>query len=425
MPHLSRRRLGLVVMAVLAAGTVAADAPPVDEVIDVYADIAQAGYTDALEAARMLDTAIEALLDDPSEATLNGAREAWLKARVPYQQTEVYRFGNPIVDEWEGRVNGWPLDEGLMDYVDASYGSESDENEFYTANVVANETLSVNGLEIDASEITPELLQDELQEAGGIESNVATGYHAIEFLLWGQDLNGSEAGAGRRPATDYEVENCTNGHCDRRGEYLGAASDLLVADLEEMATNWQIGGAARTALAEMGESGALAAMLTGMGSLSYGELAGERMQLGLMLHDPEEEHDCFADNTAVSHYLDGLGIRNVWRGSYERIDGSTVAGASLRELVAAKDEALADELSGELDASVDALHAMVESQHAGRAYDQLIAEGDAEGNALVQGAIDALIAQTRDVERVIAVLELDGVELEGSDSLDDPSAVFH
>ena len=39
------------------------------------------------------------------------------------------------------------------------------------------------------------------QAAGGadVETNVATGYHAIEFLLWGQDLNGTGPGAGNRP----------------------------------------------------------------------------------------------------------------------------------------------------------------------------------------------------------------------------------
>ena len=295
------------VAALCAAGPARADAPPVEDVVSTYADIAQAGYTDSLDAARTLDTAVDALLDEPSAETLAAAREAWLAARVPYQQSEVFRFGNPIVDDWEGRVNAWPLDEGLIDYVDASYGADSDDNEFYTANVVANETLEVNGRTIDASEITPAVLQDELQEAGGIESNVATGYHAIEFLLWGQDLNGAGPGAGTRPATDYDVENCTVGNCERRGEYLSAASRLLVDDLEEMVTNWKPGGMARDALVDVGATGGLKAMLAGMGSLSYGELAGERMQLGLMLHDPEEEHDCFSDNTAMSHYLERPG----------------------------------------------------------------------------------------------------------------------
>ncbi len=55
--------------------------------------------------------------------------------------------------------------------------------------------------------------------------------------------------------------------------------------------------------------------MTGLGSLSYGELAGERIKLGLMIHDPEEEHDCFSDNTHASHFFDALGIRNVYLGA--------------------------------------------------------------------------------------------------------------
>ena len=396
-----------------------------DAVLDHYADMAEAAYSDSLAAAQTLDAKIEAMMADPSPETLKAAREAWLAARNPYQETEVFRFGNEIVDDWEGRVNSWPLDEGLIDYVDADYyGSESDQNTLYTANVIANETIAINGKEVEVTEITPELISGTLQEAGGIEANVASGYHAIEFLLWGQDLNGNGPGAGDRQATDYSLENCTNGHCDRRREYLAAASDLLVADLEEMAANWREGGAARKALADKGVAGGLSAILTGMGSLSYGELAGERMKLGLLLGDPEEEHDCFSDNTHNSHLHDALGIRNVYQGSYRRLDGTFLSGPSIAGLVAEKDRAIADELQSDLDATVAAMEKMADRARTTEAYDQMIASGNDEGNAVVQDAIDGLIKQTRSIERAITTLELGSIELEGSDSLDNPNAVF-
>ncbi len=409
----------------LAAASVAqADVVTPESAIDTYGNIAQAGYEDALATAMKLRDSVAHLTEAPSEQTMASARQAWHEARVPYQQTEVYRFGNPLVDDWEGKVNAWPLDEGLIDYVDASYGNESEANEYYTANIIANPEVNINGQLIDATTITPELLSGELHEAGGIESNVATGYHAIEFLLWGQDLNGGEAGAGTRSHTDYDVDNCTHGNCDRRAEYLTAVTDLLVSDLKYMADAWADGGEARAALEAMGEAGAVAAMLTGMGSLSYGELAGERMQLGLMLHDPEEEHDCFSDNTSVSHYYDGLGIQNVYMGRYQRADGETVSGPALIDLVREKDAALADELAADLQASVDALNVLMVSQHDGQAYDQLIAEGNDEGNALVQAAVDALVGQTRNINRAVTALDVTGIEFEGSDSLDDPNSVF-
>ncbi|HLV85158.1 MAG TPA: imelysin family protein [Devosia sp.] len=394
-----------------------AAAPTEAEVLANYADLALAGYEDALSTAKALDAAIDALIAGPSDATLNAAKDAWKAARVPYQQTEAFRFGNPIVDEWEGRVNAWPLDEGLIDYVDASYGTESDSNALYVANVVANSRLSIDGNELDATEITPALLQEQLQEAAGVESNVATGYHAIEFLLWGQDLNGTNAGAGARAFTDYS----TAAHADRRAAYLKAASTLLVSDLEEMVANWTADGAARAALPELG----ISAILTGMGSLSFGEVAGERMKLGLLLHDPEEEHDCFSDNTHMSHFYDAVGVQNVYLGKYTRVDGSVVEGPALAEVIADKDAGLDGEIQALLADTIAKMQVMADRAEAGEAYDQQIGEGNVEGNSVVQAAIDGLIAQTRGIERAVALLELgDAVTIEDSDSLSNPDAVF-
>lgn len=393
-------------------------------VLTTYTQIAHAAFSDSLSTAETLATAVDQLLADPSDASLSGARDAWLASRAPYQQTEVYRFGNAIVDDWEGRVNAWPLDEGLIDYVDASYGQDSESNMLYTANVIANPKLKIGGKEIDASTITPALLQDELQEAGGNEANVATGYHAIEFLLWGQDLNGTEAGAGNRAATDFDTKNCTNGNCERRAQYLKAATDLLVADLKEMVANWAEGGEGVKQLEAAGEDGAVSTMLTGMGSLSYGELAGERIRLGLMLHDPEEEHDCFSDNTHNSHFYDALGVQNVYLGQYKQVSGDTYQGASLSERVAGVDKALDAEMKQDLSDTMSAMQAMVANADAGESYDQMIGEGNESGNAIVQATVDALVKQTRTLERIVTALGLTAIELEGSDSLDNPDAVF-
>ena len=181
------------------------------EVIDTYADIAEAAYGDSLITAQALVDAVDALIAEPSADTMQAARTAWLAARVPYQQTEAYRFGNPIVDDWEGKLNAWPLDEGLIDYVDASYGGATDENAAAALNVIANPTFTLSGTEVDASTITPDFLAETLHEADGNEANVASGYHAVEFLLWGQDLNGTEHGAGGR--------GCCRSDRDRSGVY--------------------------------------------------------------------------------------------------------------------------------------------------------------------------------------------------------------
>ncbi|MBP0484139.1 imelysin family protein [Sagittula salina] len=412
---------GVAALAIIAGPALAADR---GAVLDTYADLAEAGYTDAAETAQALRKAVDALVTNPSEETLMAARTAWLASRAPYQQTEAFRFGNPIVDDWEGKVNAWPLDEGLIDYVDAAYGGPSDENEFAALNVVATPNFTLSGEDVDATEITPELISDVLHEADGIEANVASGYHAIEFLLWGQDLNGHAFGAGDRAWTDYaQGDDCTNGNCDRRADYLVSATDLLVSDLEWMAAQWGEDGAAREALTA-DETAGIVAILTGMGSLSYGEQAGERMRLGLMLNDPEEEHDCFSDNTHNSHYYDGMGIRNVYLGRYERVDGSVVKGPSVSDLVAEADVELDAELRGKLDTTMEKLGEIKAAAEGGFSYDMMLERGNAEGEALVMGGVNALIDQTRSIERAVALLGLDGVEIEGSDSLDAPGAVF-
>ncbi len=390
-------------------------------VIETYMDIAAAKYADSLTAAQRLGTAVEALIAAPSEKTLGQARAAWIAARVPYQQTEVYRFGNAIVDDWEGKVNAWPLDEGLIDYV--AVGGATDENPYGGLNIFSSPSLEISGRSIDAGVITPALIE-ELHELDSIEANVTTGYHAVEFLLWGQDLNGTGPGAGDRPASDFDTAHCTGGNCARRAQYLEVATDLLISDLGWMAAAWAPGGAARAELEGKGENGAIISMLTGMGSLSYGEQAGERMKLGLLLNDPEEEHDCFADNTHNSHFYDGLGIRNVYHGRYVRIDGTLVAGPSLSDLVADADAETDARLSASLDATMSALGDIKTTAEAGMAYDQMLDPANEAGGALIQAAIDALVAQTRDIERAVSALGIDTIAFEGSDSLDNPSAVF-
>ncbi|RPE71945.1 putative iron-regulated protein [Pacificibacter maritimus] len=414
-------------LTALVAGTLTALPAFAVEKTDVltnYANIAAAKFADSVISAKTLDAAINAFLAAPSDETLETARLAWRAARVPYMQTEVYRFGNPIVDDWEGRVNAWPLDEGLIDYVDTAYGGATDENAFAALNVIANPTFTLSGTKVDATEISKTLLSDVLQEADGVEANVATGYHAIEFLLWGQDLNGTGTGAGARAWTDFATDDaCTNGNCDRRADYLRTASALLVDELDFMAAQWIEGGAAREAvLADPAEG--ISMMLTGMGSLSYGELAGERMKLGVLLNDPEEEHDCFSDNTPYSHYYDGLGIQNVFLGHYTRIDGSVVTGAALKDLIAETDKGVADQLGQEINTSLAELGEIVTASENGMAYDMMLARDNAEGEEMILGAVDALVAQTRSIERAVAALDLQGVSVEGSDSLDAPDAVF-
>lgn len=376
-------------------------------VVAHYADLALAVFSDAASTGKALQSAIDALLANPTDATLQAARAAWLAARVPYMQSEVFRFGNAVVDDWEGQLNAWPLDEGLIDYVAADYQSALG-NPGATANIIANTQLQVGEDMLDVTTITPQLLAS-LNELGGSEANVATGYHAIEFMLWGQDLNGSNPGAGARPATDFVVgDGATGGHNERRRAFIKAASDLLVSDLDEMVGQWQAGVADnyRASLqAEPAENG-LRKMLFGMGSLSLGELAGERMKVALEANSTEDEQDCFSDNTHNSHFYDGKGIRNVYLGEYLKADGTTLTGPSLSALVAKVDVQADSTLKADLATTEAKLQALVDSANNDQHFDQLIAADNTAGQQIVRAAITALVKQTDAIEQVAGKLGL-------------------
>lgn len=387
-------------------------------VINHYADIALATFSDSLSEALKLQAAVDAFVKNPDTAHLQAARAAWIAARIPYMQTEAFRFGNKVVDDWEGQVNAWPLDEGLIDYVAADY-QHALGNPGATANIVANTTLTVGEQKLDFTQITPELLAS-LNELGGSEANVATGYHAIEFLLWGQDLNGTNAGAGNRPASDYAIgKDCTGGHCERRAEYLTTVTALLVSDLQNMVAEWQPNAENsgkenyRTQLQKEPVAQGLRTIVVGLGSLSLGELAGQRMQVALEANSTEDEHDCFSDNTHASHFYDGKGISNIYLGEYVRTDGSVVRGPSLSSLVAAKNPAADTEVKNKLVSTEKQLQALVDSANNGQHFDQMIAAGNTAGNALVKNSIDALTAQTTAIETAAAVLGITDLKSAG------------
>lgn len=387
-----------------------------EQVLTTYANIAHAVYEDSAKSARTLQTKIDRFLAAPDEAGLADVRQAWIAARVPYQQSEVFRFGNAIVDDWEAQLNAWPLDEGLIDYVADSYQPQLG-NPGGQLNIIATQSVQLGNTKLDLSTLEPQLLAS-LNELGGSEVNVATGYHAIEFLLWGQDLNSTAAGAGERPYTDFlPGEGCTHGHCERRAEYLRTVTDLLVSDLEYMVGQWapdQDANYRQELLALEGNAG-LTRMIFGMGSLALGELAGERMKVALEANSPEDEHDCFSDNTHWSHFHNALGIRNVYIGEYRRIDGKRVAGPSLAALAAEADPAIDRQARQAMENTEQALQAMVDKAEAGMKFDQMIAPANAEGRRIINAAIDALVVETDALTRVARAIGIDNLTPDNAD----------
>jgi len=382
----------LVVAAACAPTTTGRDSGPAacefpalgQDVAARYAEGVAADYARVLTLAQAMKTAVDGFVAAPSANGLEAARTAWLTARLAYGETEVFRFyGGPIDDETsgvEGQVNAWPMDEAYVDYVEGSA----------TAGIINDANNQITGASLLA-----------LNEQGG-EENVATGWHAIEFLLWGQDQ--SAVGPGARPFTDYvTAAGGTATNADRRRQYLGVVTEQLIVDLTALRDAWAPGAAYRTSFLADSKV-AVGRMLRGMGALGGAELAGERMSVAYEEKEQEDEHSCFSDNTHNDIISNARGIQNVWLGRYS--DGTS--GVGLKALVSARNEALANRLDGEIAASMTAVNVIPPP------FDQaILGEDSATGRTSIRAAIEALRTQTDTlVEAATAVCIQLSVEVE-------------
>lgn len=308
-------------------------------VIENYADIVAANYQAALTDAQELETAINAFTANPTETGFDEARKKWKEARESYGTTEAFRFANgPIDDENgpEGLLNAWPLDESFIDYTDNS-------GDLYNGGIINN------------PEIYPIITKDlliELNESAD-EKSISVGYHAIEFLLWGQDLTDPSANQpGQREYTDF-VDNGTHDNQARRRQYLSICADLLTDHLTYLVDLWKEGGSYRATFLALDEDTALQNMLLGITTLAQAELAIERMDVALGNANQEDEHSCFSDNTHRDIHLNFDGVVNVYNGHYGNIHG-----ASLADLVRQADGIVAtatDVSISTTSASIDAI----------------------------------------------------------------------
>ena len=350
------------------------------DVIRNYADGAHAMYARSLTSAEALDRAIDRFINDPSAARLDAAKRAWLLARDDYGPTEVYRFYDGPIDNEEdgveGLVNAWPLDEAYIDYVAGSPN----------AGIINNPA--------DFPSIDADLIVS-LNEEGG-EENVSTGWHAIEFLLWGQDM--SEDGPGVRPLEDYT----TNANARRRAVYLATASDVLVSHLRDMVAAWAPSGSGnyRERFLALAPNDALVRIITGMGELSRGELAGERMTVAYEERSQEDEHSCFSDNTTADIIANARGIQLVFTGDY-----GSVSGPGVMDLIAAEDEELAKQLENEIRRSVSLAEAI------SAPLDQHLREGVSDASPGRQAILRTIVSLEDQTDTIVSAAEALGITI--------------
>jgi putative iron-regulated protein len=296
------------------------------EVISNYAKIVFSNYEDAYLTAVELKNAINEFASNKTPQNFEKCKNAWLQARIPYGQSEAFRFyGGPIdgEDGPEGYLNAWPVDESFIDYVEGNPDAGI-----------------INNL-IEYPEITKQIILD-LNESIS-ETSIFTGYHAIEFLLWGQDFN--PTGPGQRSYADYLTGvGATAPNGDRRTTYLQIAADLLVEQLYGLMNEWKPTGGAyfRYFTTEIPIKEALTNIITSLGVLAKGELAGERMFVAIDTRDQENEHSCFSDNTIMDIKMNLLGISNVYYGQYIRVNSTSIKGKAIRDLIRLKSPETAD-----------------------------------------------------------------------------------
>lgn len=402
---------------VVSAQTLESASVDVAQIVENYTDIALASYKDALNSAVLMRTAIEDFLNNPNEETLAEARTTWRTARIPYEQSEVFVHISPVIEDWVDRVNAGPINESFIDYV---AGGTTD-------NIINADVMNIGGKMVEIEKITPEFIARSLHQVDGQLQNVASGYHVIEFLLWGQDNSGSEEpgveeGAGQRPATDYDLENCTNGNCARRGEYLYAAVNLLVEDLNEAVSHWVVTGDVRRDLMADPEA-AISKILTGLGSLSYGELAGDRLQRALLVQTMDAELDRFSNNSHISYLFNARGIIGVYFGEYYSMEGELTRGPSLADLVKEVAPDLDEKFRTQLGITMARMRLLIDHARDVEAFDLMIANGNETGNDLVAATIKGLIDQSETLSEMFDALGLPQSRFQSSDAFDNPDAV--
>eukprot|EP00768_Dysnectes_brevis_P000871 gnl/Dysnectes_brevis/11_a15_13465.p2 GENE.gnl/Dysnectes_brevis/11_a15_13465~~gnl/Dysnectes_brevis/11_a15_13465.p2 ORF type:complete len:442 (-),score=-99.86 gnl/Dysnectes_brevis/11_a15_13465:1913-3238(-) len=365
-----------------------------------YANIATANYSKALQDAKLLQVAIERFTKNPTEITLKNAKNAWLISRESYGETEIFRLANGPIDAedgWvaeqygslEGQINAWPLDENMIDYTTNAKGVVTKGNIIDTKglfNPGGEESTSVDVTNISVDAIT------DLNENGG-DANVATGYHAIEFLLWGQDQDYSNfvkdsvtkgpLTAGQRPLSDYTTDK----NKDRRKAYLNASAQKVVNDLTVIANAWAKDDSTNYRAALLGKNSdvnknisnkdAKKDIFAGMGVFIKSELANERIAVAVLTPSEEDEHSCFSDNTHRDIQTNYQGFKNILMGTYNGQDFGVAPIDALDEK--SKNEILS--LMAKIETKIESIDTIAKTS---RHFDYQIRPNDPQAKVIVK-----------------------------------------
>ncbi|MBS1682051.1 MAG: hypothetical protein JST48_10080 [Bacteroidetes bacterium] len=380
------------------------------QLVNNYSNILEAGYEDAYNSALTMQSKINAFISSPSAENLREAQNAWLAAREPYMQTEMSRFyGGPIDgNNGDGLINSWPLDEGYIDYLSGdSHGHSRYPNPDFSVGII--------NMPVQFPEITTDILVNNNQPDGGTTNqngdnvSVSVGYHAIEFLLWGQDDTPAiDKIPGQRAYKDYiNTAEATAPNGSRRAVYLQTVTQLVIDNLKELVDAWAPNSNNYRKTFEANPTTAIANMFNGIGRLAKGELAGERMGVPLVLHAQEQEHSCFSDNTHRDLILDMQGIVNSYYGTYTRTDKTVVSGLGLSDFVKALNASDDTQMKTLLSNAQSSLKTIEDH----KPFDWLIDGNNASGNEMVQKAVTDVSAVADWISQIAHDLKLSQVNI--------------
>lgn len=346
-----------------------------------YADLAFEMYSDAVRETIRFNMAVYAFRKDPCAATFEEAKRLWIRARKVYGKTEAFRFSDTPVDELELEIliNAWPLDEGYIDYTrdNPNSGIINQPEKFPKINSV----------------VIPKL--NELEG----EANVSTGWHVIEFLLWGQDFNPD--GPGERPWTDFT----TAPNADRRMKYLVTSTEVLRSHLVMISDEWSPfnydGHPGEFFLRR--PSRIIRTVMRGVASMAGREIASERLAAALRSRSQEDEHSCFSDTTHNDLVANMEGLESVMFGAFTSLNGKvSINEKGIYHIIESADPELAERLRAQFYSAKAQVEAIPTP------FDQAIVanEGSPENEA-IKSAIASLWEFVYSLSDAEEVMELD------------------
>lgn len=345
----ANRRSNWVVLALVALGVNSSAgckqeedpyAKSVERAMANYADMAWESHFDAGADADALAQSVVDFTANPDAQSFNFIQVQWGVARESWGFMEGFNIPDGPLQESHRYINASNLDRSYIDFVsnDLSAGLVND----------------VDGY--------PSLTKMLLVDLHQIEGNdkVTTGFHAIEFLLWGEDYD-AESDGKRDWRNFLDNGEGTAQNQDRRLAYLTFATELLVEDIKGARNEWREDeGEYRSQFLAMEQNEQVRLVLTGMYRLGQ-DMENRRLELPLMQMDIHADDSTFSDLSNDDLYYGANALQGIYLGRYDEdlIDDQTPEdGPGLHELVRSKatpiDERFRNELA-ELVAAMDVL----------------------------------------------------------------------